>query len=197
MKRVRTGFFLVAMLLFQVVPAPGQEAGKSVRSVEADFVQKKELAILARPLVSRGKFFFQSPDSLRWEYTEPVRSVLLLHGGETSKFVKENGQMREVRSMAGQGLALILTEMTGWLDGDFSDTDTFTVQRTRGKNLIRLIPRKPGLQKIINEIDLVPGNQPGLLRSVTIVEGRDATTILTFHHVRLNQPLAPRLFTRP
>ncbi len=197
MRRIGNGFFLLAVLLFWTAPAPSREAAKSVRSVEADFVQKKELAILARPLVSQGKFFFQSPDSLRWEYTAPIRSILLLHNGETRKFIEENGQMHAVQSMAGQGLAMILTEMTGWLEGDFTDTDTFTVQRDRGDNLIRLVPRQPGLQKIIREIDLVPGNQPGLLRSVTIIEGRDAATILTFHHVRLNQPLAPHLFTRP
>ncbi len=34
-----------------------------------------------KTLVSKGRFYFQAPDSVRWEYIAPVRSVLLMRRG--------------------------------------------------------------------------------------------------------------------
>jgi len=57
-----------------------QEASRNIRSVKADFLQKRTLQILTRPLLSEGKLFFYTPDSLRWEYLSPLRSVMLPEG---------------------------------------------------------------------------------------------------------------------
>jgi outer membrane lipoprotein-sorting protein len=168
-----------------------------IRSVQADFVQEKQLPILARPLRSRGILLFQAPDSLRWEYQSPVRSLLLLHRGRSRSFIDRDGVLVEQRNMAASGLNMILTELTGWLQGNFHDTATFQVHRDKSGGLIRLVPRKPGLRAILKEIDLEPGGRPGLLRSVRIVEDRDALTILSFSNVRINQPIAPQRFTQP
>ena len=54
-----------------------QAAAGNVTSLQSRFVQEKHLPILTRPLVAKGNFVFQGPDSLRWEYETPVRSVLL------------------------------------------------------------------------------------------------------------------------
>ena len=44
-----------------------QAAAGKVTSLQARFVQEKHLPILTRPLVAKGYFVFQGPDSLRWE----------------------------------------------------------------------------------------------------------------------------------
>jgi len=51
----------------------------TVTSVQAEFVQEKHLPILAKPLVSKGVFYYQAPRSLRWEYRWPVQSILAMH----------------------------------------------------------------------------------------------------------------------
>ena len=66
---------LLFLLLLALLPAEAmadklQKPGR-LRSVQAEFVQEKHLKILTRPLVSRGTFAFQAPQSLRWEYRSP------------------------------------------------------------------------------------------------------------------------------
>ena len=45
-----------------------KETFRTIRSVKAEFLQKRYLKILTKPLLSEGKLFFYIPDSLRWEY---------------------------------------------------------------------------------------------------------------------------------
>ena len=55
-----------------------QSAAEKIKSVSANFSQEKHLQILIKPLVSKGRFYFLAPDSVRWEYTSPVKSILLM-----------------------------------------------------------------------------------------------------------------------
>ena len=77
---------VVATVFLSAAAVPAQdwtslkEASKNIRSVKADFLQKRTLQILTKPLLSEGKLFFYTPDSLRWEYLSPLRSVMLQKG---------------------------------------------------------------------------------------------------------------------
>ena len=64
----------------------GTTAG-AITSVQAEFVQEKHLPILAKPLVSKGVFYYQVPGSMRWEYQSPLRSILTAHDGHVRRFV--------------------------------------------------------------------------------------------------------------
>ena len=80
---------------------------EQVRSIRARFVQKKHLPILARPFVSEGRFYFQAPGSVRWEYAKPVPSILLVHQGRARRYVRGNdGWVPE----AGERLRALVSE---------------------------------------------------------------------------------------
>ncbi len=169
----------------------------AVSSVQADFIQEKHLQILAQPLLSRGRFLFKAPDSLRWEYTSPFHSILLMDKGRVKKFIEKNGRMVEDTSMAMNGMQVVMTEISGWMDGRFSDNDAFIVRR-KGKT-VTLIPKQQGMRAIISAIELRLADQTGLLQSVTIVEDpeRKSFTRMVFSHALLNQPIDEHLFSRP
>ena len=69
--------------LFFAAAGPSQdwaslkEKSRNIRSVKAEFLQKRYLQILTEPLLSEGRFFFYTSGSLRWEYLSPLRSVML------------------------------------------------------------------------------------------------------------------------
>jgi outer membrane lipoprotein-sorting protein len=195
--RLRLVLFSVLLLLPCVVAAA--ETAKHpvrVQTVQADFEQEKHLKILLHPVRSSGRFVFQAPGSLRWEYIHPFHSVLLLHDGQVKKFVEHDGQLRQDRTSGFDAMGVILGEISGWLEGKFTDTPTFTVQPS-GKGNPVLIPRDPGMRGFIQQIVLEPGDRPGLLKSVTIVEGADSFTRMIFSNPVLNRPVDRALFTEP
>ena len=159
MKRL---LLLVALSLFVAVPAVQagtQSRGEAVtqaqpvqlRSVQADFIQEKHLKILARPIISAGSFTFQAPQSLRWEYRTPIRSILLMHGGKVRKFMERDGVLAEDKGMRLDAMQVVLAEISNWLDGRFTDNAMFTVSFPK-KQTVLLTPKEQGLAALISSI---------------------------------------------
>jgi outer membrane lipoprotein-sorting protein len=184
------------LLLVLLLPALAQAAPERITSIEAAFHQEKHLPILAQPIVSEGRFSFQAPQSLRWEYQSPVHSVLLLHQGRISKFIDRDGQLRQDQGMGLDAMQVVLAEISNWLDGRFTDNQMFAVSQ-RDPQTIVLTPKDPGLAALINRIELQLADQAGLLDTVTIIEGQEAWTSLHFADRQLNQPIPEERFTKP
>jgi outer membrane lipoprotein-sorting protein len=165
-----------------------------LRSVQADFVQEKHLKILVRPLVSTGTFTFQAPQSLRWEYRTPVPSILLMHGGRVKKFVERDGRLMEDQGMPFDSMQVVLGQLSNWLDGRFADNDLFRVSFADDHTVL-LVPRQQALAGLIDRIELQLVDRKGLLNGVTIYEGPDSYTRMTFDNTVLNRQIPAAVFT--
>ena len=203
-RRKRSGFPLPALLLCLPVLVAWadswegiREASRKVASVEARFVQNKTLPILAKPFVSRGRFFFQSPASLRWEYDDPVRSVLLMHGGAVKRYLKEGGAWREDAALSLSAMQTVLAEILHWQQGRFDANPHFQASLQGGPDpRVILAPREAAMKKMIRRIELTfSGEQAGAMKSVRIVEDERSFTLIEFQQVRINRPQPASLFT--
>jgi outer membrane lipoprotein-sorting protein len=170
-------------------------AAGTVTSVRAGFTQEKHMKILARPLVSEGILLFQSPDSLRWEYQHPVQSVLLLHNGQTRRFVQKNGNLVEDASANLQSMQVVVQEITQWLNGRFDDNPMFTARLEPGRKIV-MTPREESFARLIQRIEVFLSDRPAVIKSVMIFESQDSFTKLEFKDVILNQKLDDALFRK-
>ena len=170
-------------------------AAGTVTSVRAGFIQEKHMKILARPLVSKGILLFQAPDSLRWEYQQPVQSVLLLHNGKTRRFVQKNGSLVEDASANLQSMQVVVQEITQWLNGRFDDNPMFTARLEPGRKIV-MVPREESFARLIQRIEVLLSDRPAVIKSVTIFESEDSFTKLDFKDVILNQKLDDALFRK-
>ena len=153
------------------------------------------MKILAKPLISKGEFRFRMPDALRWEYTEPIRSVLLLYNGRSQRYIQdETGWVKE--ETAGlQAMQVVLGEITHWLNGDFEANPDFTATLSPERKII-LTPKSEGLGRIIEKIVLDLSATPGIIEAVSIHEGPESFTRLTFQTPILNGPINDAVFQK-
>jgi len=165
-----------------------------LRSVQADFIQEKHLKILARPIVSTGTFTFQAPQSLRWEYKTTIHSVLLLHNGRMKKFIEKDGRLVEAKAMAMDTMQVVLGQISNWLDGRFSEGDMFGVTKI-DEHTVLLTAKDDALAALISKIELKLADQKGLLDKVTIFEGPDSYTSMTFKNAVLDREAPVSVFT--
>ena len=188
MKRLLAGFLFFACVGMVQAQALTQKQNSSVRveSVQAYFTQEKQLPILARSIISKGQFVFKAPGSLRWEYFSPIHTVLLMHDGHISKFIERDGTFIEEHGMGVDSMQIVLSEITGWLDGEITDTPTFQV-KSRNDDVIILTPRDAALAKIISRIELKLLDQSGLMESVTLYEGPGSLTRMILSATVLNE----------
>ena len=172
-----------------------KSAAASVTSLSADFVQEKHMQILARPLVSSGVFYFQSPSSLRWEYRAPVRNILLMHDNRTERYVDTGHGLTKETGAGLQAMQIVLEQISQWLGGRFDENPMFTANLEPGPKIV-LIPKEKSFSRMIHHIDLLLSERPGIIDSVVIYESEDSFTKLVFKNAVLNQSIDPSLFRK-
>ena len=166
---------------------------KTIKTVSAEFIQEKHLKILAKPLISRGKLYYQAPGSLRWEYFTPIRSILLVDQGQTKRYVVRDQKIIEDSSAKMQSMQIIMDEIAMWLSGRYDENPDFIVEK-QDKTTIILKPVKEAFSKIINRIEIHLSDRPGVINSVMIHESEDSFTKLDFKKVILNEKLNDSVF---
>jgi outer membrane lipoprotein carrier protein len=203
MKRVSWIFTLLALLcLLPLVAAWAdsweglREASKGITSLEARFVQKKTLPMLVRPFVSEGRFFFQAPAQLRWEYDRPVRSVLIMNRGVVKRYLRNDGGWYEETGASLNAMRVVMEEIVNWQQGRFDANPHFQASlSTDPEPRITLIPREASWGKMIRRIELtLSGEQAGVMKNVRLMEDERSFTDLVFSQVRINRPLPASLF---
>ncbi|BBO75357.1 hypothetical protein DSCW_27740 [Desulfosarcina widdelii] len=168
-------------------------AAEDVNSISADFVQEKHLPILAKPLVSNGRFVYRRPDSLRWEYFSPVKSVLLMVDGKARRFVESEQGLVEDAGARMQAMQFVMPEIGGWLSGRFEDNPMFDARLEENGRIV-LIPKDEGMARFIQRIELLLSEQPGVIEQVLIFEGEKAYTRMQFTDIQVNPVIEDRLF---
>jgi len=175
-----------------------RRAADQIQTLEADFVQTKELEILSKPLVSRGTLSSRRPSELRWEYESPLRSVLLATPRGVKRYVYKGGKWVPDAGAKVEAIRAVLAEMNLWLRGDFEESKVFKATLRQGKpTRVELVPRDPAMKKYITRIWLVLGDKPGVLTAIDIEEGAKASTHIAFANVKLNGPIPDRRFEPP
>ena len=167
-----------------------------LHSVQAAFVQEKQLKILIKPLVSTGTFAFQAPLSLRWEYRSPVHSILLMHEGRIRKLIERDGRLEPDNGAGVEAMQIVFQDLGSWLDGRFEDNPMFTATRTDNRTIV-LTPKEEGLRAMISRIELHLGEQEGVMERVRIVEGEAGVTELRFTEAVINREIPVSVFTEP
>lgn len=173
-----------------------QRESANIKSVSAHFTQEKHMEILTKPLVSKGRFYFQAPDSVRWEYLAPVRSVLLMRRGNIKRYTLGSKGLVEDSGGSLPAMQIVLQEISRWSRGQFTENDHFsaTLKRERG-SLIILTPKEKGLSSMISRIVIsLSPDRPGVIKSVRIVESERNYTLFTFNDVQVNRKISETLF---
>jgi len=174
-----------------------KEASKNIRSVKAEFLQKRYLQILTKPLLSEGRFFFNASGSLRWEYLIPVRSVMLQRGGTIQLYHFSEGVWKPEITQAVESRRMVLFEISRWFQGRFDESKVFRNLYSPGPPArVILVPRE-GIDRFIQRIEVVLSARPGVIERVEIEEPGGSRTSIEFRNVEINSSFSPEVFEKP
>ena len=174
-----------------------KEKFSNIRSVKADFLQKRSLQILTKPLSSEGKLFFYTPDSLRWEYLSPLQSVMLQKGNSIRIYNFIDGVWKPEVTQANESRRMVLEEIIHWFQGRFDESKAFKHSYSPGPPERVILVSKQGIDKFINRIEIVLSARPGVIDRVEIEEPGGSRTSIEFKKVEINSSLLSEVFERP
>ena len=168
----------------------------SVQSVEADFIQKRQIKLFTDVLVSRGKLFYKKPDCLRWEVTQPQNSVLIFSSGWVGQFTLSKNSLIFSKSESSIMMQKMGKQILNWMNGNFKLDDDVFLNAITGKNLLQitLTPENAKMSKYIERIELHMKRDQRYLERIKIVESESDFIEILFNKVKLNKELDPKIF---
>jgi len=174
-----------------------KEASRNIRSVQAEFLQKRYLRILTKPLLSQGKLFFYAPDSIRWEYLTPLRSVTLQKGETIQIYNFSDGVWKPEMAQAIESRRMVLAEISQWFQGRFDESKGFKHFYSPGPPARVVMVPGEGINRFVRRIEIVLSVRPGVIDRVEIEEPEGSRTSIEFRNVEINSNFSPHVFEKP
>ncbi len=185
--------FTIYCLLFTVIAAQGlseqkiiekmASAAEKIKTVECNFTQTKQSKMLSKPQMSEGKMFCQQPDKLRWEYTSPRASTLVLEGTE-ARLLKGNEQ--EARNkFIGEMARMIMNCVAG---KNLTDNKTFQVSAKEmpTEYVATLVPQRKDMKRLYTKLVLHYNLKQETVTEIELHEKNGDRTLIELHDISIN-----------
>ncbi len=167
----------------------------ATKTLVADFEQRKVSHLLAAPSVSQGRFYFEAPDKVRWEYTAPRPMTVLLSGGVaiTYRPLEKRAERIEVGRVQRKVFRFLgASEPLEELERYFAFT---FIDRGPGHDYtLSLKPTAHVIKKRIREVEVDIDRETFLPVAVSYSETDGDSTAYAFHAIVRNKPLDAGLF---
>jgi outer membrane lipoprotein-sorting protein len=172
-----------------------QELQKKTMTMQADFRQEKELALMARPEVSTGTFVYSRPSNVLWTYAAPKRVQMVIANGVMTTYYPELGKAERIdvkrfedRIFKYMGASGAIDELARYFDFTFTDSKSKPVY------VLDLTPKNRAVSKRVQRIKLWIDKKTYVTTKVEYVEGDGDVTRYEFTNVRINEPVPPSKF---
>lgn len=203
---MKKSFFIAVLIILglvfaEIVSAQDwtsvKENFRNIRSVKAEFSQKRYAKILTKPLLSEGRLFFLIPDSLRWEYLHPLRTVMLQKGSTIRIFNFFEGQWKPEMTEAAGATGTVVAEIRQWFQGRFDESKLFKQVYSPGPPAKVIMVPGEGINRFIQRIEIILSAKPGVIDRVEIEEPGNSRTSIEFRNVKINSSFPSEVFEKP
>jgi outer membrane lipoprotein-sorting protein len=210
-RSIITGFLLLCILQvacsqghFQEMKDPAvfkekfAAATRKTNTIEAGFIQEKNLSILSEKIITKGKFMFQKENKLRWEYTDPFHYLIILNNGKI--FTRDEEKNTTIDSKNNKMFAEINTIILGSVQGNlFNDEKRFlpTFYYDKDGYLVKLKPLMPSLKEFLSEIKIYFDATDFSVRRLIMQESSGDYTKIDFTGKKINIPIPDEKFHIP
>jgi len=175
-----------------------EEAAKHTLTIQSEFIQTKEMSVLAEKIVSQGKFYFKKEKKLRWEYTSPFPYRIILNNDRM--LVKDDNAENAVNIQSNKVYREINGVILGAIQGTLlSDRKKFQAAFSDARTCyaVKLTPQSPKLKESISEIVLYFNKTDYTVDRLVMREVSGDYTRIEFKEKKINQPIADENFFIP
>lgn len=169
-------------------------ASQKTTTIKSDFVQEKNLSMLAEKIISKGKFWFKKENSVRMEYTQPFLYLMILNG--TNVYIKDSQKENKVSTKSNKLFQQINKIMVDCVKGEALQSTDFSVKIFENNTsfLAELSPLNKNMKSLFKNINIVIDKKDyGVIR-IEMHEPSGDNTIINFINRELNTNLADALF---
>jgi outer membrane lipoprotein-sorting protein len=205
---VKTGIlFVVAMLLgvnfMAQNPVKGEQkqfllekiadSSKKIETLQCDFVQEKTSTLVREKAVANGILRYQSPLMLRWEYTAPTPSTLILSGNSAVLLNKDSEKVGNDKMIKQLG-KLIISIINGDGIKNSKQFSTEIFEPEGNQILVVLMPVQKRIKEFYHTIELKIDKNTFLASEIIMNEKSGDKTIIYLSKKILNEEISQNEF---
>lgn len=185
---------LQAETLAQVIKRVQQQQ-KSTNTLQAEFRQEKELALMAKPEVSTGTFTYSRPANVLWTYETPRRVQMVIADGMLTTYYADLRKAEKIDVKRFEDRIFKYMGATGAIDELARYFDfTFTDSKSKSVYVLDLTPKNKAVGKRVRRIKIWIDKTTYLTSKLEYVEGDGDITRYEFTKVRINEPVPGNRF---
>jgi len=174
------------------------EATRKTQTIEADFIQEKNLSILSEKIITKGRFMFKKEKKLRWEYTDPFHYLIILNNG--MMFIQDEEKKHKIDIRNNKMFAEINYIIMGCVQGNlFNDEKKFLSSffENSGSFVVKLKPLASNLKEYLSEIWICFDKNDLSVTRLEMHEPSGDCTNIDFSGTKINATIPDEKFLVP
>ena len=158
------------------------------KNFAGNFKQEKHVLLFDDVIESSGRFVFKKPDHVRWEYSKPHESILVIAGENGEKWNETTKKVEKFKLSDERGLDAVVKQLFTWFKGEFNKlTDDYTITILERKpSKLKMVPKKDLLKKFIAAVEVGMAEGDKEIATVKITEPGDDYTLYSFTGTKLD-----------
>jgi outer membrane lipoprotein carrier protein len=168
----------------------------SLKTLTADFEQVRTSHLLAQPSRSHGRFYYEAPDSVRWDYQAPRDMTVLITSGVATTYRPAEKRAERIEVGKAQRRVLRFISAAEPLER-LKEYFTFTFIDYGGNSdyVLQLKPTTHMMKKRMRSVELAINRTSFLPVKVSYTEADGDTTVYSFSNIELNPQQPPGLYS--
>lgn len=169
-------------------------AAQQTQSIQADFIQEKNLSMLADKIVSKGKFWFKRENRVRMEYSQPSYYLMVMNGKDI--FTKDGERSHRTATRGNKLFGQINRITVDCVQGNVLNNPDFRASVLENARYYRLelTPVAKGMQQYFKAINLTVDKKDHGVTQIEMLEAGGDNTVISFLHKQLNVNIPDAVF---
>ena len=160
---------------------------KEIKTLQCNFVQTKSSTLVAGMSLAKGVLLYLSPSAMRWEYTEPTPSTLILNGNDAvllDKNGKRQGNTAVLKQLGGIIISMINGE--GLRQSKLFATEVFDNEVAYA---VILTPVQKRLKAYYKSIELKLNKDSLLASEIVLLEKSGDKSVIQLSDIEMNKKI--------
>jgi outer membrane lipoprotein carrier protein len=168
---------------------------KGFETLVAKFEQETSTEMLVETERSRGTFYYEAPDKVRWQYDEPTPKVIVINGQELLTWYQDLNRAEKVQVGRYSDAVFKYLGASGSLE-TLMDYFSLRVEFPKGADPYRidLVPRYKRVEKRLREMSVAIDSRLFVPVELSYVEPNGDSSHYVFKDFRVNEPLPAASF---
>ena len=171
-----------------------ENMSKALNSIDADFVQEKNLSVLSERIISKGHLMFKKENLLRWEYFTPSKYLIVIN--KEKVFIKDEKKTSKYDMNSNKVFKEINDIMISCVQGTIFKSSKFKTSYFENEKYYKLemTPKTKNMKDSFKKINLYFDKNITSVSKIEMIETSEDFTLIEFFNKKLNASISENSF---